>query len=802
MVSAPSQMYFPTNDSSDIPAANQEAQEAVTATQRVCIQAYPRLINMGGKHDAVILSNNAESNSFPTHIDKDMQAAYRKLYAQESEISEVVDYLQTIRDAEDAYSQDLFACMVHGLFDEYECYPTYPIHALATTAVLFGSLIRFKVIDNIPLRVALAMVYQAVRDHTAATPMYKFGLQALVQFKNRLPEWRSYCALLSQVPGLQGSDVWTVVQEVLNSGNRLMEPPTNGTADLDGAGIELPNGSEQLPPSPSQSYPPFRSVNVDGPHDPYAYEGPDEDIQDKVLFIVNNVSQSNLESKLKELHEWLPEPHYPWFADYLVVKRAKLEPNYHQLYLSLVENFGERALSNEVLRETYHNVMKLLNAEATLTNSTERGHLKNLGAWLGGLTIAKDRPIKFKNISFKDLLIEGFQTDRLTVVLPFTCKVLEQATKSTAFKPPNPWIMAILRLLKELYERVSKLNLKFEIEVLFKNFDLDLKQIEAATDIQEIEEREAMRAEAEADDAAAMMDNLSLQQHPQDYHAFASQIPGHFLDKITVNSVIRDPSIKRIIIDAIERTANEILGPVVERSVTIATIATSQLIQKDFATEPNEQKMRKAAVGMAQRLAGHLALVTCKEPMRLSMVSNIRGVLNQNGIGENVVSEQAIAMIVNENLEFVCQTVEDAAERSAVPQVDEALQGAYALRRRHNAQKNPQSEFLAPGISRYAMQLPDVFRLQTGGLTPQQYAVYEEFARAGPTSNIETRQMSSQLALDGPPGDYLPGNLQGTPGLMDPPAMDQRSMESAKAPTPPPAMDTKVWCDKIVVSLT
>ncbi|TGZ79593.1 Not1-domain-containing protein [Ascodesmis nigricans] len=789
-------------DECDIPAGNHEAQEAVTATQRICIQAYPRLINMGGKHDAVILSNNAESNSFPTQVDKDMQQAYRKLYAQDSEISEVVDYLQKIRDSDDPYDQDLFACMVHGMFDEYDCYQSYPIHALATTAVLFGSLIRFKVIDNITLRVALAMVLHAVRDHTTAAPMYKFGLQALVQFKNRLPEWRTYCGLLSQVPGLQGTDVWNVVQEVLNSGSRPIEPPMNGTATIGDGRTDAPNGIvEQPPPSPSQSYPPFHSINVDGPQDPYIYEGPEEDVQDKVLFIVNNVSQSNLDSKLKELHEWLHEPHYSWFADYLVVKRAKLEPNYHQLYLSLVENFGERALSNEVLRETYNNVKKLLNSENTLSNSTERGHLKNLGSWLGGLTIAKDRPIKFKNISFKDLLIEGFQTDRLTVVLPFTCKVLEQATKSTVFKPPNPWIMAILRLLKELYERVSKLNLKFEIEVLFKNFDMDLKALEPATDIQEIEEREAMRAETEAGDAAALLDNLSLQQRAPEYLPFASQIPGNLVDKITINSsVVRDPHIKRIVVDAIQRTALEILGPVVERSVTIASIATSQLVSKDFATEPNEQKMRKAAVGMAQRLAGHLALVTCKEPMRLSMVNNIRTVLSQAGVGESVVSEQAIAMVVNENLETVCQTVEEAAETAAVGHVDDALGPAYALRRRYNAQKNPQSEFLAPGISRYAMQLPDVFRLQTGGLTAQQYAVYEEFARGGPASNVEQRMPISQqhLSLDGPPVDYLPGNLQGTPGLMDPPMMDQRSMEPPKAPPSPPASDVKNTVDKLM----
>jgi len=53
---------------------------------------------------------------------------------------------------------------------------------------------------------------------------------------------------------------------------------------------------------------------------------------------------------------------------------------------------------------------------------------------------------------------------------------------------------------------------------------------------------------------------------------------------------------------------------VVERSVTIAGISTKELVTKDFATEPNEETLRQAAHRMAQKLAGSLALVTCKEP--------------------------------------------------------------------------------------------------------------------------------------------------------------------------------------------
>jgi len=48
----------------------------------------------------------------------------------------------------------------------------------------------------------------------------------------------------------------------------------------------------------------------------------------------------------------------------------------------------------------------------------------------------------------------------------------------------------------------------------------------------------------------------------------------------------------------------KIITPVMERSATIASITTRELVLKDFAMEPDEQNMRKAAHAMVQSLAG------------------------------------------------------------------------------------------------------------------------------------------------------------------------------------------------------
>jgi len=72
----------------------------------------------------------------------------------------------------------------------------------------------------------------------------------------------------------------------------------------------------------------------------------------------------------------------------------------------------------------------------------------------------------------------------------------------------------------------------------------------------------------------------------------------------------------------------------VERSVTIAGISTRELVAKDFATEPNEEKLRRAGHFMAQKLAGSLALVTCKEPLKSNLATHLRQYLADHSFSD------------------------------------------------------------------------------------------------------------------------------------------------------------------------
>ena len=212
---------------------------------------------------------------------------------------------------------------------------------------------------------------------------------------------------------------------------------------------------------------------------------PNDKVQDKVAFIFNNLSLMNMTQKGEELKDIISgsstnnsiDEYSCWLAQYLVMKRASIEPNFHTLYSSFLEVLHNEHLYKEVLKETYSNIRILLDSDKSIANFSDRSLLKNLGHWLGLMTLGRNRPILMIDVDIKPLIIEAYHKGQqeLLYVVPFVAKVLESCAKSKVFKPPCPWTMGIMNLLCELHqEHDLKLNLKFEIEVLCKTLSIDL----------------------------------------------------------------------------------------------------------------------------------------------------------------------------------------------------------------------------------------------------------------------------------------------------------------------------------------
>lgn len=91
-----------------------------------------------------------------------------------------------------------------------------------------------------------------------------------------------------------------------------------------------------------------------------------------------------------------------------------------------------------------------------------------------------------------------------------------------------------------------------------------------------------------------------------------------------------EQKVRKLVGSAVDNSIVEILPPVVDRSVTIALITTRELVLKDFAHDGDYQRVLKAADLIVQNLAGSLALVTCREPLRMSLTTNLKKIFDQH----------------------------------------------------------------------------------------------------------------------------------------------------------------------------
>lgn len=102
---------------------------------------------------------------------------------------------------------------------------------------------------------------------------------------------------------------------------------------------------------------------------------------------------------------------------------------------------------------------------------------------------------------------------------------------------------------------------------------------------------------------------------------------------------------------AVDNSIVEILPPVVDRSVTIALITTRELVMKDFAFDGDHSKVIRAADLIIQNLAGSLALVTCREPLRISLSTNLKRIFEEY-INEDLKVEIVKSSTQNSTQEF------------------------------------------------------------------------------------------------------------------------------------------------------
>ncbi|KAB7502971.1 CCR4-NOT transcription complex subunit 1 [Armadillidium nasatum] len=630
-------------------------------------------------------------------------------------IEEILEKLKKFHESADKREREVYSCMLKNLY--------------------------------IALGVALRYVVEALQK-PHGSKMYYFGIVALDKFKGRLKDYPRYCHHLMAIEHFNEFPPHLI--EYIKYGTSSQEPPNRPTGPV-------------LPPSMNIS--PSTQVVVSStivtPNAPPTVSV--VKTQTTSITATTNAVTSRSQTlpagsgKCEELKEIVSEEYWPWIAQYLVMKRVSIENNFHTFVL--------------------------LRADKSEANFSDKSLLKNLGHWLGMLTLAKNRPILHSDIDVKSLLIEAYKkgSQEMQYVVPFVAKILESCAKSRVFKPPNPWTMAIMNLLAELHrEQDMKLHLKFEIEVLCNKLELNVKNLKPGNTLKnpeklaklkpQLSQPSGKRADSTPIFSAIPGDGgISTQSSsagatptppalPTVHSTTPTQIqpmphvasePRFVYNEISLSSIrcfdahitVNAPQIgnfetstqlKQLVRHAVELAVQDLITVVMERSVKVAITTTEHIIKKDFALDPDETRMRAATHHIVRNLTAAMAMITSRDHLQASISKGIKqGILsgfNRKTSQQQIEQVDQLAnAIAQENIGIASAFIQKTAAEKAVLEMDKRFAPEYEARKvaRSEGRRYCDARALAYQVER----MPEPIRLKVGRITPQQTAVYEEFAR-------------------------------------------------------------------------
>ncbi len=663
-------------------------------------------------------------------------AFFEQIFSEKISIDQCIALFQTLQTSTNPLDHEVFDCMITNLFGEYRFLAQYPEKELMITANLVGVLVLHNLLVNQRLLELMQMVLEAISKDQGSN-VYRFGLIALSRFKERLREWPNYATRICQSPNFNS------FPDELKALCMISKTPIVATARTGPSEIPQPFTapviSEKTPslvPAPNSKDLAQAAATDDYPRPPNA-------AQEQVSFVINNLSDSNIKDKAREIKSILQPQYIEWFAHYVVVNRALQEPNFQPLYAQFLDALEDtEAVQTAVLNETYKNVHFLLRRHfiSGTSTQTDRNLFKHLAHWLGLQTLARNRPILYKDLAVKELLVQAYELgpNHLLIVVPFVTRVLETGKSGRVFKPPNPWVMSILRVLRELHMMPGmKLNLKFEVEVLCKAFNVKIEDILPTEVLKEI--IPGVASQQSVSTAPEAVEDKPLQVAEPAALSLRSMrvlFPGLSASLSSLTPFIQvdpnlqlfqvNPTLKQFVQPCIEKAIAE-ANFLAVRAAKLASQASFRIVGKDFATDPEESHLRFAAQQTAQILAASYALMISRDHLKNSLTQILGTAFIQHirtAVDVKTISPFA-EIVCNQNLDLVCAFMANFSIERASVELETLLTEEYNDRRLHRELRSQQ-----PFVSKLFKASPVVplaLLPKLGGPDPQQFSVYDRF---------------------------------------------------------------------------
>jgi CCR4-NOT transcription complex subunit 1 len=766
-----------------VAAAALEAADDLITRQRYVGSAMAALSTLSGSrfvasctpviHQQCKLMTQGES-LFPPDVEAEATTFFKKIYSDDT--ANPVAIVDKLHGSGAARDQQLLNCIVSILVDEIRSLAPYPWKSLQIAATLLGYLINSNIMPPPKVQEAVKLLLPILMKQSDPKS-FEYAIIVLDAIKQRLGEWPLLAKQIRNAP-----DIDLRIPGIVATINLALKPTDRPAEDNASSKPSLP---ASVPAQTSG----FHYLNIDTlVAGQAAVTAPPQIVQDKINFLVGNTDPNNIDNSAEELRGLLSTEFFPYFAEYLVVKRVSLESNFHRMYLSLLEKLQSKSLEARVRHATVAAIHRLLSSSRIKHDGNERSLLKNLGSWLGCITLAKNIPVLSRDINFRSLLMHGLQEGILSAVVPFMAKVLEHCASSRFFRPRNPWTMAQLVHLLEVYCLPDlRLNLRFEVEVLLGHVTVSIEELgKYATvggfgvpyekSMQKVRDRLNLTGSADFYEdesarppAAAPVSigpfgkkvspapaskgsglNPGVAPYLPKSALSATVLPAEPLiapppprpavvlsehtvrpgDEIKYISASRHQSYRLALCKTLEPALQD-ASPHVDRAAIIAAYSAREIVIKDFQRDADVLTMKSAGLAMARSLASNLCCAVVKEPLAASIRKHAVALAHHLNEAASTRAE-IIESIFQNNFELCVRVLENRAADNAAQRLEGMLQQfgeekLNMLRKGDVLPIPPEPSSLQPLL----LGLPEALRPPSSLLRIHR-AVYEEFHHCVP----------------------------------------------------------------------
>lgn len=396
------------------------------------------------------------------------------------------------------------------------------------------------------------------------------------------------------------------------------------------------------------------------------------DIKNNVRYLLNSSSITNVMQRANDLSNII-QPHY---------------------YLSFINFFIELILSSQINIEIASKIwlkfeLNLFHPlfvsefckiiRKTLFLGKENVNLLiYFGKLLSEITLNKNFALTDENLDIKNLLIESyFKKTPLHYILIFVSSLCIQSIKSQFFHTRNAYIMQILSVLKEIYNKLKMENqtqLPLEIEQTFNNLNIDIKHIKSSNYLDYPIYIMLLPLYFNWNDLKALKlmnkyiylnnDNFNIKYRDIEYLDISRMLAFFNISFTTTFPKAKALPAKVAIHYSIEKTFNEYANCVSERVNRGCLNLCEILILKDFPQEQYDDMLRRSILDLGRSIATSYSYTTLRNHLYSNLLKsfyqNIFEILSSSCYNVNNSTEisQYAETLANDNIDLLINIIQ------------------------------------------------------------------------------------------------------------------------------------------------